>query len=73
MADCRACNAPITWAIDPTGERIPLDDHELQDQGSDRYRIVTDSVPPRVEPIPEESPLRTFVDHRRICQQPRAI
>jgi hypothetical protein len=73
MADCRVCNAPITWAVDAAEVKIPLDDHEQFDAGPGRYRIVRDGNPPLVEPVPDESPVRTYVDHRVICQQPRAI
>lgn len=74
MADCRICTAPIRWAVEQgTGDRVPLDDHEQRDYGPDRYRIVFDGSPPTVARIPDESPARTYVDHRAICQQPRAI
>lgn len=75
MSNCRVCTAPITWATveDHHGERVPLDDHEQLDYGEKRYRIVRDGNPPIVAPVPEDSPVRTFVDHRHICQQPRAI
>lgn len=73
MADCRVCNAPITWAINMVDEKIPLDDHEQRDVGPGRYRIVRDGTPPVVEAVPAESPVRTYTDHRVICQQPRAL
>lgn len=74
MSNCRQCTAPITWALDPeTNEKVPLDDHEQLDYGEKRYRIIRDGNPPQVSPVPEESEIRTYVDHRHICQQPRAI
>lgn len=77
MSDCRVCSAPITWAVvaggPDEGLRVPLDDHEQRDYGPGRYRITADSIPPKIEAIGDESPLRTFVDHRVLCQQPRAI
>lgn len=73
MATCRVCTAPITWAIDDEGERIPLDDHEQRDYGPGRYRIEIDGNPPQVAPVGEDSSARTFVDHRIICQEPRVI
>lgn len=74
MSNCRACTAEITWAInDETGERVPLDDREQRDWGPDRFRIIMDGNPPRVQAVSEESPRRTFVDHRKICQEPRVI
>ena len=68
MANCRRCTAPITWARTENGESIPLDDHDQRDWGSNRYRIVLDGHPPTVALIPEESPARTFVDHRHLCR-----
>jgi hypothetical protein len=74
MADCRVCNAPITWAVTTgAGDLVPLDDHEQRDYGSGRYRVITDGTRPVVAAVPEQSPVRTWVDHRMICQQPRAI
>lgn len=74
MANCRVCFAPITWATNSTNnENVPLDDHEERDQGPGRFRVIQDGQKPIVEPVLEVSPLRTFVDHRLICQQPRAI
>ncbi len=73
MSVCRVCNAVIVWSEDGDGERVPLDEHEMLDYGPGRYRIVANSVPPVVEAISEESPLRTYVDHRVLCQQPRAM
>lgn len=73
MADCRVCTAPIFWALDGEGNKIPLDEHEQLDYGPKRYRIIRDGNPPQVAPVPEESPARTYVDHREICQRPRAI
>ena len=72
MPDCRVCNAPIFWAEGPDG-KIPLDEHEQRDYGPDRYRILANSTPPKVEPVAEESPGRLYVDHRTLCQQPRAM
>lgn len=40
---------------------------------SPRYRIVADAAQPVVAAVPPDSPARTFVDHRWICMQPRAI
>lgn len=73
MATCRVCAADIIWAVDQQGENVPLDAHEERDQGPARYRIVIDGVKPTVDVIAEESPLRTYVDHRTICQAPRVI
>jgi hypothetical protein len=73
MSVCRVCNAPIIWAVDESSTPIPLDDHEQRDYGFDRYRIVRDGNPPLVARIGVESPVRTYVDHRTICQQPRAV
>ena len=73
MAFCRVCTAPITWSVTREDEKVPLDDHEEMDRGPGRYRIINGGVVPLVEAISEESPLRTQVDHRVICQQPRAI
>lgn len=73
MATCRVCTAPITWAVDENGERIPLDDHEQLNYGPKRYRITRDGNPPTVTALSEESPAQSFVDHRQLCQQPRAI
>lgn len=73
MANCRVCMAPITWATNGEGENVPLDDHEERDYGPGRYRIVQDGVKPTVAAMDEASPLRTYVDHREICQQPRVI
>ena len=73
MSYCRVCNAPIRWAVDEAGETLPLDEHEQRDYGPNRYRIVTDGTRPTVAPIAENNPARAFVDHRHLCQQPRAI
>lgn len=72
MPDCRACNAPIFWAQTEGGQRIPIDEHEQRDYGPGRYRIVRDQ-PLTVAAIAEDSPARTYVDHRELCQQPRAM
>lgn len=73
MANCRICFADIFWCVDEEGNNIPLDSHEERDEGDHRYRIVTDGEKPVVAKISEESPLRTYVDHRELCQQPRRI
>lgn len=74
MSVCRICNVPIIWAVDDeTGATLPLDDHEQRDYGPGRYRIVQDGQRPRVQAVGEQSPVRTYVDHRVLCQQPRAI
>lgn len=73
MATCRVCGVDITWAIDLEGVAIPLDDHEQRDYGPKRFRIVRNTERPTVEPVPEENPVRTYVDHREICQQPRVF
>jgi hypothetical protein len=73
MSTCRVCSADITWSEDADGNRIPIDDHEQRDYGPRRYRIVRNTVPPLVEAIGEQSPVRTYVDHRELCQQPRAF
>lgn len=74
MATCRVCTADIIWGIvESNGENVPLDAHEERDEGPGRYRIVIDGEKPTVTAIGEESPLRTYVDHRVICQQPRVI
>jgi hypothetical protein len=74
MSVCRACSAPVIWAIvGDGGERIPLDDHEQRDYGPGRYRILRDGTPPLVGAVPEESHARTYVDHRTICQEPRVM
>lgn len=70
---CRVCSADIIWAVDETGNNVPLDAHEERDEGPGRYRITLDGVKPVVAKIAEESPARTYVDHRRICQEPRVI
>lgn len=79
MSYCRQCMADITWSVlegtedDARPTKIPLDNHEETDKGPDRYRIKFHSTPPVVERIPETSPIIAQVDHRKICQQPRAI
>lgn len=75
MATCRQCTVPIIWADveDGHGERVPLDEHEQLDYGPERYRIVKDGTPPLVARVADDSTVRTFVDHRHLCQQPRAI
>lgn len=73
MSVCRVCNAPITWAQDLEGHTVPLDAHELRDYGPDRYRILTDGTRPVVALVTENSAGRLWVDHRTLCQQPRAI
>lgn len=73
MAYCRVCSAPITWAVDTKGNKVPIDDHEEMDRGPGRYRILETRIEPLIEAISEESPLRTHCDHRVLCQQPRAI
>lgn len=73
MADCRVCTAPIRWAMDEAGSKVPLDEHEQRDYGPGRYRIVADGSWPLIAPVPDDSTARTYVDHRTICQQPRPI
>lgn len=74
MATCRVCMADIRWAtIEGTDDRVPIDSHEDADSGPGRYRIVLDGQNPVVAAIAEEHPLRTHVDHRVLCSQPRAI
>lgn len=48
MSACRACNAPIVWAVqaDPEGERIALDAHE---QVGGTYRV-EDGVAVKIVP-----------------------
>lgn len=70
---CRVCSADIFWCVDEEGNNVPLDSHEERDDGPDRYRITQDGERPTVARIAEESPVRTYVDHRTICQQPRVI
>lgn len=73
MATCRVCMADITWSETNEGVKVPLDNHEERDYGPDRYRVVVDGQRPIVEAIAEESPLRTLVDHRILCRQPRVM
>lgn len=75
MSYCRVCTAPIIWATleDGHGDRVPLDEHEQRDYGDGRYRIVKDGNPPTVAPVGEDHPARLYVDHRKICQEPRPI
>ncbi len=74
MQNCRVCFADIIWAEDQqTGENVPLDAHEERDGGLGRYKIMVDGTKPKVTAIAEESPLRTYVDHRLICQEPRVV
>jgi hypothetical protein len=76
MSNCRICTAPITWALvddNGFGERVPLDDHEQLDYGPRRYRMVRDGNPPFVAAVGEDHPGRLYVDHRHLCQQPRAL
>jgi hypothetical protein len=72
MAVCRICNSPITWAVNHAGDVIPLDDHEQRDYGPGRYRISKDGTRPVVASVPDDSRARVYVDHRVLCQQPRA-
>lgn len=73
MSACRVCYADITWAITESGEKIPIDDHEERDYGADRYVIIETKSQPVIRAIAEESPTRAYVDHRVLCQQPRAM
>lgn len=73
MSDCRRCAASITWAVNEKGEKVPLDDHEQLDYGPGRYRIKEDGNPALVAPVADDSAIRTFVDHRVICQRPRPM
>jgi hypothetical protein len=65
--------ADVRWAVAPDGTKVPLDEHEQRDYGPERYRIVADGIIPEVVSVPEESTARVFVDHRYLCEQPRAI
>jgi hypothetical protein len=73
MSDCRVCATSIFWCTDPEGNRVPLDEHEQRDYGPGRYRLLTNTTPQKIEPVREESSLRTYVDHRVLCQAPRPI
>lgn len=73
MANCRVCMAEITWGVLPDGTRIPLDEREPRESGSDRYRITEFTDPPKIEPVSEQAPRSAMVDHRVICRQPRVI
>lgn len=74
MSLCRVCMAEIVWCESAEGERIPLDEHEQQVQGEGRWRIVELLQPrPRIEPVAADFPAEAMVDHRTICQQPRAL
>ena len=86
MSTCRVCTAPIRWATNAEGLMIPLDEHEQLDYdppppeigiadvtGGPRYRIVKDGARPLVASLPHDSTARAFVDHRYLCQAPRAI
>lgn len=73
MSTCRVCTAPIVWCETAEGTRVPLDEHEPQMNGPDRYRIVENRSPrPLIEPIAEDFPAEAMVDHRKLCRQPRA-
>ena len=85
MASCRVCGVDIRWAVDSDGNLIPLDEHEQLDydppvpRGATfeplgaRFIIIQDGTRPLVAPVPAESARRTFVDHRYLCMQPRAV
>lgn len=73
MANCRVCMAEITWGVLPNGTKIPLDEREQKDEGDHRYRIVTFTDPPTIEPVSPQTPRMAMVDHREICRQPRVI
>lgn len=72
---CRTCTASITWAETKDGTRVPLDDHEEQTSGPDRYRLIEfrGPLPPLAEAVSETYAERAHVDHRTICQQPRRL
>jgi hypothetical protein len=73
--------ADIVWCETVEGERIPLDEHELQmparegdqEEAIERYRIIETTVPPTIEPVAKNFPEAAMVDHRKICQQPRVM
>ena len=86
MTDCRVCGVTIRWAVDSSGHAIPLDEHEQLDYDPPRppvnpvgelhgarWMIVQDGTRPLVSSVPPESQRRTFVDHRYLCMQPRAL
>lgn len=31
MSRCRSCNAPVMWTVLPTGRRMPVDPHPVED------------------------------------------
>ena len=71
---CRVCSVDIVWAEKEDGERVPLDAHEEQVSGEDRWRIKEDRQPrPLIEPVAPDFPAPAMVDHRTICRQPRAM
>lgn len=74
MATCRVCTADIVWCETADGTAIPLDEHEQEQIGPNRFRIKENNAPrPLIEPVAENFPAPAMVDHRTICRQPRAI
>lgn len=67
--------ADIVWCVTPDDDPVPLDEHEEQTAGEGRFRILTEVVGdrPRCEPVASDFPAPAMVDHRTICQQPRAM
>lgn len=69
---CPTCGAEVTFGVTKDGTKIPLDSIEEPTTGPGRYRIVQNAVPPVIEPISEDYPAPSPVDHRTICEQGRA-
>lgn len=72
MSVCRVCMAEIVWCVTESGERIPLDEHEQMTTGENRWRIRETKTPPLIERVAPDFSAPAMVDHRDICQQPRA-
>lgn len=65
-ANCPSCGSPITHVRTREGEHIPIDNRE-DSSGEGRYRIIEIGPPHIVEPVPANSMLPAFPDHRLEC------
>ena len=63
MASCAACGAPIRWATDADGAKVPLDTHEVS-LGPDRYAISDEG---QLIPVREHAQVLAYPDHRTTC------
>jgi hypothetical protein len=63
---CPSCGAPITLAKDRNGNTVQLE-KQPEPTGDGRFRVVTFGPPLIVEPLPRDSRVEGYPDHKIDC------